>query len=142
MAGAPALFESLTNRNEVSTDASQLRATDGAGLDAFREGAVDGREAAGDSLHFRMGSRPGFLTGARLDPSQGIQEISRSPHFAGSGAGSVSFLPLDQGHGDNLALSVEYCQRHGGAPRGHPYLHAHRRSWFDPDVGIRARGHA
>src|SRR4029077_10434419 len=115
-AGARALFEDVTDRAEVATDATKLRASDRTCRDAFREGAVDGREAAGDPLHLRMGSRPRLLTGARLGPSERVEKSCRSPHFAGGGGSSVRLLPLMQGHGDNLALCVEYCHPHGGAP--------------------------
>ena len=83
---------------------------------AFLKGAIDRREPTSDPLHLRMGSRPGLLTSARLDPSQRIEEVRRSPHFAGSGAGSVGLASLHQGHLINLALSVEYCHPHVGAP--------------------------
>src|SRR6266581_1367069 len=53
---APLFLEFAADRGEVATDAPELRASDRASLDAFREGAIDGRETARDSLHFRMGS--------------------------------------------------------------------------------------
>lgn len=63
-----------------------------------------------------MSSRSGLLTGGRLEVSKGIEEVSGSPHFAGRPHGGVILAPLDQRHGDNLALCVEYCHPHGGAP--------------------------
>src|SRR6266550_2247830 len=62
---APLFLEFAADRGEVATDAPELRASDRASLDAFREGAIDGRKTARDSLHFRMGSRPGFLSRLR-----------------------------------------------------------------------------
>src|SRR2546425_8767221 len=53
---APLFLEFAADRGEVATDAPELRGADGASLHPFLEGAIDGRELAGDPLHLRMGS--------------------------------------------------------------------------------------
>src|ERR1700730_15731522 len=118
-AGLPAggaLFEGLGDGGEVTGDAAQLRPADGAGLYAFLKCVIDRLQPAGDLLHLRMGSRSGPLIGAWLGPSQGIEERGHPPHLLRGAARSVALPPLHQGHVNNLALSVEYCHPHHGAP--------------------------
>ena len=68
-----------TDRGEVATDTTELRASDGTCRHAFRKGVIDGAEPASDPLHLRVGPRPGLLTRARLGPSQRIKKIGGSP---------------------------------------------------------------
>ena len=78
---APLFLEFAADRGEVATNAPELRASDRASLDAFREGAIDGRETARDSLHFRMGSRPGFLRSHEMG-GRAPHALDVAPEFA------------------------------------------------------------